>query len=58
MTGERVIHTSRPYNSCNTWAKIIAYAREKRGGAPASLPPAAVAIAQEFTSAGWVDVKE
>lgn len=58
MIGQRVVHTSRPYNSGNTWAKIIAYAREKRGGAPAYLSPTAVARPQEFTTAGWIDVEE
>lgn len=58
MTGERVVHISRSYNSCNTWAKIIAYAREKRGGAPANLPRAAMAQPQVFTSGRWINVNE
>lgn len=58
MTGERMVHTSRSYNSSNTWANIIAYAREKRGGAPPNLPRAAVAQPQVFTSGRWINVKE
>jgi hypothetical protein len=58
MTGKNLVHISPEYRSGNTWAKIIAYARSKRGGAPANLPRAALAIPQEFTSAGWINVKE
>ena len=54
VAGE-VVHTSPEYNSGNTWSKIIAYARSKRGGAPAYLPTAATAVPQIFTDSGWVD---
>lgn len=58
MLGQKPVHISPQYDSGNTWAKIIAYARSKRGGAPATLPPAAVATPQVLTSAGWINVNE
>jgi hypothetical protein len=57
MIDNKLVHISPQYKSCNTWERIIAYARSKRGGAPANLPPAAVAIPQVLTSAGWVLAK-
>jgi hypothetical protein len=58
MIGKKLVHISPEYKSCNTWDKIIAYARSKRGGAPANLPPAALAIPQVLTVSGWIAVKE
>jgi hypothetical protein len=58
ITGKTLVHTSPEYTSCNTWAKIIEFARKKRGGAPANLSRAAVAIPEELTSSGWIDVTE
>lgn len=55
---QEVVHTSPQYDSGNTWAKIIAFARSKRGGAPPNLSRAAVAIPQVFTPDGWVDANE
>jgi len=51
----KVVHTSPEYNSGNTWSKIIAYARSKRGGAPAYLPKEAAAVPQILTEGGWGD---
>jgi hypothetical protein len=58
MIDKRPVHTSRPYDSGNTWANIIRFARSKRGGAPANLPRAAVAQPQVFTSGRWINVNE
>jgi hypothetical protein len=54
VVGNKVMHTSRPYNSGNTWEKIIEYARTKRGGAPLNLPREAEAIAQVLKGDAWV----
>lgn len=51
----KVVHTSPEYNSGNSWSKIIAHARSKRGGAPAYLPEEAAAVPQILTENGWVD---
>lgn len=58
MIGKNSVHTSPQYNSGNTWANTITYARSKRGGAPADLPRAAVAQPQVFTSGRWINVNE
>lgn len=58
MGGKDLVHISPEYDSGNTWAKIIACARSKRGGTPANLTPAAVPIPQVLTSVGWIDVNE
>jgi hypothetical protein len=50
---KNIVHTSPEYSSCDTWAKIIAYARSKRGGAPDNLPRQSVAIPQVLTARGW-----
>jgi hypothetical protein len=52
---QNVVHTSPQYDSGNTWANIIAFARTKRGGAPLNLSRAVVAIPQVLTPNGWVD---
>jgi hypothetical protein len=52
------VHTGPQYNSGNTWAKIIAFARSKRGGAPANLPRYAQAVPQVFIENEWIDVQE
>ena len=54
MDGE-VVHTSPEYKSGNSWSEIIAYARSKRGGAPADLPKETAAVPQIFTDSGWAD---
>src|ERR1041385_7006531 len=54
----QVVHTGPQYNSGNTWAKIIAFARSKRGGAPADLPRYAQAVPQVFIENEWIDVQE
>jgi hypothetical protein len=58
VVDKNVVHTSPEYNSGNTWANIIAYARRKRGGAPANLSRAATAIPQVLTSGGWINFSE
>jgi serine/threonine protein kinase len=55
IMGGKVLHTSPEYNSGNSWSKIIAHARSKRGGAPADLPKEAAAVPQIFTDSGWAD---
>jgi hypothetical protein len=54
----KVVHSSPDYNSGNNWSKIIAYARTKRGGAPAYLPEEAAAVPQILTESGWVDAAD
>jgi len=51
----KVVHTSPEYNSGNSWSKIIAHARSKRGGAPAYLPKEAAALCRRYLLrvAGW-----
>jgi hypothetical protein len=54
VLGNKVVHSSRPYNSRNTWRKIIVYARTQRGGAPLNLPRDAEAIGQVLQGDIWV----
>lgn len=54
----KVVHTSPEYHSGNSWSKIVAYARSKRGGATAYLPKEAAAVPQVFTENGWVDAAD